>query len=237
VVRDGRVTDTGPTDLAGLLQAMVQQQAAMLQVQAESLRLQRVLVERLLRTPTDQLDADEHGRGTEPLSWTEPAIAPTVSDAPEPPSSISTPDRRAISQPEEMAAESSPRAASMQLAVDEPTHMPSPGDQNAARGARYYQPRPSPAAKIVTPEELELVRQLQQMRDAGDLILQFGPYKGTTLAQVAMNHPEYVRQLMTRAQRPEVRAAASRLVEALDAAAEHKRRTTRGANRRGRSTT
>ena len=68
-----------------------------------------------------------------------------------------------------------------------------------------------------------------------DLILQFGPYKGTTLAQVAMSHPEYVRQLMTRAQRPEVRAAAGRLVEALDAAAEHKRKTGRGASRRGRS--
>ena len=77
---------------------------------------------------------------------------------------------------------------------------------------------------------------LQEMRDAGDLILQFGPFKGTTLAQVAINHPEYIRQLVTRAQRPEVRAAAGRLVEALDAAAEHKRRTTRSAVRRGRST-
>ena len=62
-----------------------------------------------------------------------------------------------------------------------------------------------------------------------------GPYKGTMLAQVAMSHPEYVRHLMTRAQRPEVRAAAGRLVEALDAAAEHKRKTGRGASRRGRS--
>jgi hypothetical protein len=79
------------------------------------------------------------------------------------------------------------------------------------------------------------MRQLQEMRDAGDLILQFGPYKGTTLAQVAMNHPDYIRQLVTRAQRPEVRAAAGRLVEALDAAAEHKHRMTRSTARRGRS--
>ena len=89
--------------------------------------------------------------------------------------------------------------------------VPSPADQNAARGARYYQPRPSPAARTVKPEDLELMRRLHEMRDASDLILQFGPYKGTTLAQVAMNHPEYVRQLMTRAQRPEVRAAAGRV--------------------------
>jgi len=79
------------------------------------------------------------------------------------------------------------------------------------------------------------MRRLHEMRDASDLILQFGPYKGTTLAQVAMSHPEYVRQLMTRAQRPEVRAAAGRLVEAMEAAAEHKRKTGCGASRRGRS--
>jgi hypothetical protein len=62
-----------------------------------------------------------------------------------------------------------------------------------------------------------------------------GPYKGTTLAQVALNDSEYVRQLVTRAQRPDVRAAAGRVVQALDAAAEHKRSTMRGAARRRRS--
>jgi hypothetical protein len=131
----------------------------------------------------------------------------------------------------EFATEASPADSLGDAAVG----VPSPADQNAARGARYYQPRPSPAAKTVKPEDLELMRRLHEMRDASDLILQFGPYKGTTLAQVAMSHPEYVRQLMIRAQRPEVRAAAGRLVEAMDAAAEHKRKTGRGASRRGRS--
>jgi hypothetical protein len=116
-----------------------------------------------------------------------------------------------------------------------PVSLAPPGAQNGARGARYYQPRPSPSAQTVKHEELELMRRLQEMCEASDLILQFGPYKGTTLAQVAMNHPEYVRQLMTRAQWPEVRAAAGRLVEALDAAAEHQRKSARGASRRGRS--
>jgi hypothetical protein len=60
--------------------------------------------------------------------------------------------------------------------------------------------------------------------------------RGTPRAQVAMHHPEYIRQLVQSAQRPEVRAAAGRLVEALDAASEHKRTPTRGAARRGRST-
>ena len=83
-------------------------------------------------------------------------------------------------------------------------------DQNVARGARYYQPRSSPAANVVKPEELELMWRLQEMRDAGDLILQFGPFKGTTLAQVAIHHPEYIRQLLKNAQQPEVRAAVCR---------------------------
>jgi hypothetical protein len=59
--------------------------------------------------------------------------------------------------------------------------------------------------------------------------------KAQTLAQVAMHNLEYIRGLVLSAQRPEVRAAAGRLVEALDAAAEHKRRTSRP-NRRSRST-
>ncbi|MBV9546591.1 MAG: hypothetical protein JOY61_19650 [Chloroflexi bacterium] len=78
-----------------------------------------------------------------------------------------------------------------------------------------------------------MMRRLQEMRDASDLILQFGPHKGSTLAQVAMADPDYIRQLMRGAQRPEVRAAASRLVRALDAAAEHKPKT-RSSARRGR---
>ncbi len=79
------------------------------------------------------------------------------------------------------------------------------------------------------------MRRLQQMREASSLILQFGPYKGTTLAQVAMGHPEYIRNLVISARRPEVRAAASKLVEALDAAAEHKRKTAHAGARRGRN--
>ncbi len=77
------------------------------------------------------------------------------------------------------------------------------------------------------------MRRLQEMRESSDLILQFGPYKGSTLAQVAISNPEYIRQLMRSAQRPEVRAATGRLVQALDAAAEHRPKP-RGSARRGR---
>ncbi len=39
-------------------------------------------------------------------------------------------------------------------------------------------------------QDLELMRRLHEMSDARSLILQFGPHKGATLAQVAMNNPE-----------------------------------------------
>jgi len=89
----------------------------------------------------------------------------------------------------------------------------------------------------VQPQDLELMRRLHDMPEASGLILQFGPHKGNTLVQVAMHDPDYVRQLVVRAQRPDVRAAAGRLVEAIEAAAEQKRRTTRPSSRRPRTST
>jgi hypothetical protein len=76
------------------------------------------------------------------------------------------------------------------------------------------------------------MRRLHEMPEASGLILQFGPHKGNTLAHVAMHDPDYVRQLVVRAQRPEVRAAAGRLVAAIDAAAEHKRHMALASGRR-----
>jgi hypothetical protein len=110
---------------------------------------------------------------------------------------------------------------------------PSAAEPNLARGARYYQSRSSLTARSTAPDELELLRRLQEMRDASDLILQFGPYRGSTLAQVAISDPEYIRELTRGARRPEVRAAAGRLVQALDAAAEHKPKP-HASTRRGR---
>ena len=199
VVRDGRVTDTHQSELAELLRDMLRQQTAMLQVQAESVRLQRNLVERLLGA-SDQMGTTD---ATPPVR----APAPSVSAA------------------------TAPLEASSDLPF-----APAPADPNVPRGARYYQPRQSLAARSIAPEDLELMRRLREMRDASDLILQFGPYRGSTLAQVAMGNPGYIRQLMTGARRPEVRAAATRLVQAIDAAAEHKRQATRGSVRRGRPT-
>ena len=158
------MTDSDVGEVASLLQTLT----AMVQMQAESVRLQRLLVERLL------------GQAAPP---------PEAAEAAE-------------------AADSAPSAA----------------EQNLSRGARYYQPRGAPSVPTVTPQQVDLLCRLQEIRDAGDLILQFGPHKGTTLAQLAVHHPDYIRELLTHAQRPAVRAAAARIVEALEASAPPKRR-------------
>jgi hypothetical protein len=87
----------------------------------------------------------------------------------------------------------------------------------------------------VQPQDLELLRRLREIPEASGLILQLGPHKGETLGQMAVTNPEYIRQLVIRAQRPEVRAAAARLIEAIDAAAEHKRKALRSTGRRSRA--
>jgi len=111
------------------------------------------------------------------------------------------------------------------------------GGETAAYAARYYRARGAASPAPAQPQDLELMRRLHEMPEASGLILQFGPHKRNTLAQVAMRDPDYVRQLVIRAQRPEVRAAAGRLVDAIDAAAEHKRRTSRTSSRRSRAST
>ena len=226
------MNDASQPDIAGLLRDILQQQTAMLQVQAESVRLQRALVERLLgasgppREPAVAASirpATAAGPGLTDLT-----TASASSVAPVATTLLETTKRSPIEPAPEQAPGSNPLEAESDLPF-----APAPAEQSPARGARYYQPRPSPAARIIAPHELELMRRLQVRRESSDLILQFGPYKGSTLAQVAMSNPDYIRQLMRSAQRPEVRAAAGRLVQALDAAAEHKPKT-RGTARRGR---
>ena len=98
---------------------------------------------------------------------------------------------------------------------------------------RDYQPASvAPSPTPAWQQDLELMRRLREIGDASSLTLQFGPHKGATLAEVAMHDPAYVRGLVNRAQRPEVREAAGRLVSALEAAAEHMPRAPRGANRK-----
>jgi hypothetical protein len=225
---------------------------AMLEVQAESLRLQRLLVERLLATP----------EASPPQAAPRPSTAGPVPPPATPAPATSTPTPTPTAAPPtpplstDTPSPDTPSQTQDQLAPPHDTLSPSPKDLLLAppkgallaraeaprareddirtRGARYYQPS-TPAAPIVKPEELELLRRLQQIREASGLILQFGPYKGTTLARVALGHPDYLRDLVVSAWRPEVRAAAAKLVEALDAAAEQQRTPSRRPSSRTRT--
>src|ERR1051326_768054 len=76
VIRHGRVTEGSQPEVAGLLRDIVQQQTATLQVLAESVRLQRVLVERLPGVSSPRTEDPEAG-----------SLAPTISRA-NPPSSF-----------------------------------------------------------------------------------------------------------------------------------------------------
>ena len=64
MVRYGRMTDGADRGVADLLHAMLQQHAAMLQVHAESVRLQRLLVERLLGGASAESRASDNGAVT-----------------------------------------------------------------------------------------------------------------------------------------------------------------------------
>jgi hypothetical protein len=94
-----------------------------------------------------------------------------LTTAPQAEPTTGVPARFKISQ-EVVLAEPATDASPADIVGDASPVAPPPIDQNA-RGARYYQPRPSPAARVVSPEDLELMRRLQEMRDASDLILQF----------------------------------------------------------------
>jgi hypothetical protein len=86
-----------------------------------------------------------------------------------------------------------------------------------SRSGRYLQPRAPAPVKRVTNQDLDRIARLYEVGDAAHLVLQFGEYRGATLLQVAQADPDYVHKLAMTAQRPQVRAAASALVRALEA--------------------
>jgi hypothetical protein len=243
------MTDQPPGDLAALVASLVQQQtvlvqqqAALVQIHGESIRMQRLLVERLLGSPVADIATSSSQPEPTVRSGASPSTnAPPVTEPVGTPAAPAAPS--AAAQRPETAVEPPPASSgahgdSSPLVVEPGggREVGGGGIENAAYAARYYRARAAPTHAPVQPQDLELMRRLHEMPQASGLILQFGPHKGNTLAQVAIRDPDYVRQLVMRAQRPEVRAAAGRLVDAIDAAAEHKRRTARAASRRSRAT-
>jgi hypothetical protein len=235
------MTDQPPVDMAGLLANLVQQQTELLKAHSESIRLQRLLVDRLLGASSI---ADGAGASQPEPPVQQVMTSASLTPATPPPAQLSVapaatePVHTAATGPaENLPVEhvSGPRPAPATESASSSASVRGGVEENAAYAPRYYRARPTPAPSPIQPQDLELMRRLHEMGDASGLILNFGLHKGDTLAQVAMHDPDYVRQLVNRAQRPEVRAAAGRLVEAIDAAAEHKKRTSRSNSRRSRA--
>jgi hypothetical protein len=93
---------------------------------------------------------------------------------------------------------------------------PAPAGFNS-RAGRYMQPSAPAQAKRVTSQDVNRVARLYEVGEAAHLVLQFGEYRGASLVQVARADPDYIRSLALTAQRPQVRAAASAMVRALEA--------------------
>jgi hypothetical protein len=91
-----------------------------------------------------------------------------------------------------------------------------PTAANSRAGGYLNRPTSAPA-KQVTNQELYRLSGLRDVGDVAQLVLQFGEYRGATMFQVAQSDPVYLRSLALTAQQPQVRAAATKLVRALEA--------------------
>ena len=244
-------------DLSGMLRGLVQQQAvlgqqqaALLDLQTELVRLQRLLIERTLgeratdARPAAVTAAVPPADGTPSQHLPELAQARTEQVAAD--ASV-RPDASPSAFGARQSVEESPREP-LDSPVDESPrlHAISHGDVREApdlvepngvppsRGARYMQPPPAKLVRRVTREDVDRLTRLYETGDAAHLVLQFGDYRGQTLLHVAQTDPDYVRRLALTAQRPEVRAAARQVVAALEAVVTHQPRTARAADRRSR---
>ena len=241
-----------PLDLAGLVRELVQQQttfgqqqAALLQLQAETVRLQRLLIERALGVaPGETLLAPVPIGVPRPerLGVSPTQAAPVQSVAAEPETRAPVSDQAPAApappepQPEDSPVGNDPPRLHLVSGTsrEEPEPVQLAPASSALRAARYLQPPPARPARPVTRWDVDRVTRLYEAGDAAHLVLQFGEYKGATLLQVAEMDPEYVRRLALTAQRPQVRAAARQLVVALEAS-EQAARSGRSRTRRVRA--
>ena len=249
---------SAPLDVAGLVRELIQQQtllarqhAALLQLQGETLRVQRLLVEHVLglaaadsEPPLPPPSASTPERGASPLQImrTDPGAAPAPPadpGAPEPGDPLACPPVDSPEQPAS-ASEDSPSGGAVRLSVVPTTESaapaPGPGVPAGSRATRYLKAPSPPHAKPVTQQDVERIMRLHEVGDAAQLVLQFGEYKGATLVQVAERDPDYVRQLALTAQRPQVRAVARQLVAVLEASARAGQGTRSSVRNRGAAT-
>jgi hypothetical protein len=181
---------SGSLDVPGLLHDLVQQQtvlghqqAALLQLQTEMVRLQRLLVERAVGVPTTDVTpvvATPPTNGVPPADTSKPQEAPRAMDAAgasvRPDTSI--PGRSqglSSAEHEEQTTESpvgeSPRllpVSESAVPVAEPVHPT--GVSPTLRAARYLQPPGAKPARPVTRQDVDRVTRLYETGDAAHLV-------------------------------------------------------------------
>jgi hypothetical protein len=218
-------------DLQTLLRAMLEQQTALLNVQAENMRLQRVLIERLLGSdataPVPSAPAELPSLGSS-APESRPATTMTLSEFAA--THSATPVGFTPQLPRAVREPSPPEAAASATLLPtprEPARIAAASGQEepvatrgapSSRGERYYRAQPVGDALPTRPmslEALNVLRSIQSVGDLGRLMLTFGPHAGETLGQIALSDADYLRRLATTGQRADVRAAAARLMEAL----------------------
>jgi hypothetical protein len=208
--------------------AFGQQQTALLQLQTETVRLQRLLIERALGTRTQDLDvAPIVAQGApavlEPPSVAAEVVRPDVQStervATTPPSAA-TPEDTAppiVEAPAEADTqhppeehEDSPLGSPARLYLVSSNAAPEPapaqattGVSSSLRAARYLQAASTKAARVVSRQDVERLTRLHEAGDAAHLVLGFGEHKGSTLLHVARTDPDYVRRLALSAQCPQ----------------------------------
>jgi hypothetical protein len=208
------------------------------------MRLQRVLVERLLGSaPAPAMVASE----AVPAMADSPPVALERRDAIVPTVEVVVPD----APPLATSAHIAPATASIDIAAQEPPPAADPaaaagsplGERpalrvvggTAVRSDRYYQSAQSKPPHRVSPEALDVLRRVQAVGEVANLIVTFGPHAGETLGQVAQSDPDYVRRLAVTAQRSDARAAATQMASALGEPAAPPRRPRAGWRRASNS--
>jgi hypothetical protein len=222
---------TDRADVTAALQALAVQQAALVEAQAESVRIQRVLFERLLNETTASSGGND--RAVQQAAISDRPVSDVVvitksdgalpsADIPPPPSTAV--DRAILPAPaDDFVLQDVAAPPSQSPLVQSPHAAPSTPRSSRGRASRYFNTHPTRPAKVVTRHDLALLRGFADIGAAGRFVLQFGPHRGATLVQIARSDPAYIRSLATNAQRPNVRAAALRLVDVLEDAEDAKK--------------
>ena len=189
---------------AALLEKLIEQNAELLRAHQEGMRLQRLLVEHLVGARA----ADA------------PAAAPASADRPT--GAAPGPEVAPVAVPA-MRSSSEPLP---------PTDDDAPPEQPPDQEPSSESTRPRPMLRVVPPPRrttlpsrptLAALHRLAHIGEEGQIVLNFGPHHGRTLAAVAAADPGYLMTLAARAQRPDVRVAARRVASVLNNRGHHER--------------